>query len=307
MALAAACAHRRALDAAPEEQIRGLIRDLGDDDPEVRDAASRSLAEMGADALPGLRQAQADPDPEVRTRVERLIRTITLEPDWDSRVRQYARAPVTIFLISTPDDQPKVYISSTAQQGPEGKLAVTTVFFSQVRGSASWRGEYLLDRHLTPVSVAAQTEKADKMSSWRVTYSKEEAVFERDGKIKSMPVKTGPATTIDGLLHALSLMPFDPIVDGSLNVYGDTPPKNESTASQFAYAGLHERTYEGSNVKAHKFVVAGSGIPFCFWVTPERKLIQVSTEVEGVPDEQQTLWEQVSEQEAKAYLERAKR
>lgn len=48
-----------------------LVRRLGDEDPEVRDAATQKLIELGEAALPALREAPDDP--EVRARAARVI------------------------------------------------------------------------------------------------------------------------------------------------------------------------------------------------------------------------------------------
>jgi hypothetical protein len=51
-----------------------LIEQLGDPDPAVREEASKSLAGLGRDALPALKDAVGTDDPEVRARVRSLIR-----------------------------------------------------------------------------------------------------------------------------------------------------------------------------------------------------------------------------------------
>jgi hypothetical protein len=59
---------------------------LGDDDPAVRDEASKALIRRGAEALPMLEAAQTR-DPEVRARIDAILRVI--------RARQEA---VTAYL-----------------------------------------------------------------------------------------------------------------------------------------------------------------------------------------------------------------
>ena len=49
------------------------VAQLGDDDPRVRDAATRKLGAMGRSALPALREAAQGDDPEVASRARRLL------------------------------------------------------------------------------------------------------------------------------------------------------------------------------------------------------------------------------------------
>ncbi len=69
--------------AAPSS-VEQLIRQLGSRDFKVRDAATRALAALGADALPALQKGRATDDPEVRRRLDEIIppleRAITLAP-----------------------------------------------------------------------------------------------------------------------------------------------------------------------------------------------------------------------------------
>src|SRR5438874_9163091 len=76
--------------SAPEKNallsppIEFLIEQLGDKDFQRREAASKALAALGADAIPALQKGRSHPDPEVRRRLEELIppleRTLTLAP-----------------------------------------------------------------------------------------------------------------------------------------------------------------------------------------------------------------------------------
>ena len=55
-------------------KIAGLIRELGSDDWEKREAASEALGEYGFMAKPILEETlRTSPDPEVRRRVEKLL------------------------------------------------------------------------------------------------------------------------------------------------------------------------------------------------------------------------------------------
>src|SRR5262249_5464859 len=68
----------RAQAAAPptpsQERIDRLIRQLGSDSFQEREAATRALARMGRAAVPALRRAARSPDLEVRARAGRLVR-----------------------------------------------------------------------------------------------------------------------------------------------------------------------------------------------------------------------------------------
>ena len=56
-----------------QEDAERLIQRLGNDDPNVRDAASRRLIELGAKAGPALARHLGDRDPEVRERIARIV------------------------------------------------------------------------------------------------------------------------------------------------------------------------------------------------------------------------------------------
>ena len=61
---------------ADEPDIATLIRQLGDDNWEIRENATRKLARMGPAALSALRKAMLDPDPELSTRARMLYKGI---------------------------------------------------------------------------------------------------------------------------------------------------------------------------------------------------------------------------------------
>src|SRR5262245_8454404 len=56
------------LDEAMKEKIKGLVKQLGDDDFVVRENASKKLEEIGRPAVPFLREALKAGDLEVRMR-----------------------------------------------------------------------------------------------------------------------------------------------------------------------------------------------------------------------------------------------
>jgi len=63
----------RRLDAATKSRIEGLIEDLGNEDFDKREAASKSLGEVGPDALQLLRKALKSSNEEVKNRATILI------------------------------------------------------------------------------------------------------------------------------------------------------------------------------------------------------------------------------------------
>jgi hypothetical protein len=62
--------------AGGERDVPALIKQLGDDDPKIREEASQTLHRMGQGALPALSEATKSPDPEVVSRAQTLIRQI---------------------------------------------------------------------------------------------------------------------------------------------------------------------------------------------------------------------------------------
>jgi uncharacterized protein (TIGR03067 family) len=59
------------------ERIARLIQQLGDDDFDTREAATRALGAIGVPALAALRKATSSPDLEVRRRATRISQAIT--------------------------------------------------------------------------------------------------------------------------------------------------------------------------------------------------------------------------------------
>ncbi len=59
------------------DRLAALVRQLGDDDFDVRDRASAALRALGARALPALRRAAGDPDAEVKRRAEDCLAAVT--------------------------------------------------------------------------------------------------------------------------------------------------------------------------------------------------------------------------------------
>ena len=67
---------RRALQDAAADKIKALIRQLGDDDFEVREKASAGLIDLRHRAVPFLLLARSSPEPEMVRRAEDCLRQI---------------------------------------------------------------------------------------------------------------------------------------------------------------------------------------------------------------------------------------
>jgi hypothetical protein len=65
------------VDPAIAQEVAALVKKLGDDDWSAREAASKSLAEIGASAKPQLESAAKSNDPEVAARAERLLAALS--------------------------------------------------------------------------------------------------------------------------------------------------------------------------------------------------------------------------------------
>ncbi len=84
---------RRTARPVDNAQVTNLIRQLGNDDFEVRQKAQTALLAMGKTALPALRLAMNDPDLEISTRARNLL----LEVDKDAAAQI---SPVVLRLVA---------------------------------------------------------------------------------------------------------------------------------------------------------------------------------------------------------------
>jgi hypothetical protein len=80
--------------AVQPEEIKTLVRQLGDDDFKTRERASQRLRELGRFAMPALRKAANDSDAEVRQRASRIVEEI--------------QTSLTYLLESLKDNNPAV-------------------------------------------------------------------------------------------------------------------------------------------------------------------------------------------------------
>jgi hypothetical protein len=74
----------RVLNKGARDELRALIRQLGDDSFEAREKASRRIVEIGSFALPFLKTAQRGAEPEVRRRLTVCIAEIPPRPSADT-------------------------------------------------------------------------------------------------------------------------------------------------------------------------------------------------------------------------------
>ena len=109
-------------DPAGKGEIPALIKQLGDDSPKVRDEASVKLRQMGADALPALKDAMKSDDAEVVTRAQSISRMI----DDDLHPQQAAepKSPQFIFPRGRGGNV-QIHISSTVMTGNGKSVSIT--------------------------------------------------------------------------------------------------------------------------------------------------------------------------------------
>jgi hypothetical protein len=96
---------------APKPDVAALVKQLGDDDYAVREAATKKLVELGESAVPALEKALKSEDLEVRLRAGRALRAIRGgkaparpeedgKPDPKSQLRDGARVVGTSLNLS---------------------------------------------------------------------------------------------------------------------------------------------------------------------------------------------------------------
>ena len=122
----------------PGKEIESLVRELGDEDFQVREKATQEIWELGETALPALRKALASTDPEQRIRARDLIGKIQLHitPATD---------PVVIALVER-------YAKATP--------AEKTALFAKLRVKHAWRQMLKLYASETHAAVRAKLEPA---------------------------------------------------------------------------------------------------------------------------------------------------
>lgn len=77
------------------QDVDRWVRDLGDDDPAVREAATARLEEAGEGALAAVRRAAASKDPEVASRAAGPVRVLEI----DSRLRKAGVRAETLAAV----------------------------------------------------------------------------------------------------------------------------------------------------------------------------------------------------------------
>ena len=82
-------------------EVRDLVRQLGDDEHDVREAATRKLIKMGPDISDEIRPLLRHDDPEIRTRAGVILKAITgrrAAPKWCVEVWQDKRKQQTLWF-----------------------------------------------------------------------------------------------------------------------------------------------------------------------------------------------------------------
>lgn len=106
---------------AGKDEIPALVKQLGDDSPKVRDEASVKLRQMGADALPALKDAMKSDDAEVVTRAQSISRMI--DDDLHPKAEE-PKSPQLIFPRGRGGNV-QIHISSTVMTGNGKSVSVT--------------------------------------------------------------------------------------------------------------------------------------------------------------------------------------
>lgn len=139
---AALSAQVPAQDDAP--RIAELIKQLGDDKPDIRDAAQKELADMGEAAAPALeRAARENKDPEISVRVHQLLDALE-HSIWDPLLTRTLREDAEFLEdLSALENREK---GAKVREGPENYLRIAAetdatllaepMRFFRIRGSA---------------------------------------------------------------------------------------------------------------------------------------------------------------------------
>ncbi len=103
----------------PDPNLTALIKLLSDDHPTIVDAARKKLLELGAVAIPILKQAaESDPDPKVRVEARQILEQVRLETigkEWEKAAAlpdEKMDLETNAFLlakVSYPDLDPALY------------------------------------------------------------------------------------------------------------------------------------------------------------------------------------------------------
>lgn len=96
-----------------EPEIDRLVRQLGDNDPALRDEATKALRGMGAAPREALRRAHADP--EVRARAKELLVQIERDLEQQAREKEARPAKIKFFAADQKDLAPGVAVVDGAR------------------------------------------------------------------------------------------------------------------------------------------------------------------------------------------------
>ncbi len=108
---------------ADEAEIAKRIVQLDDNDFQVREAASKALAAMGALAAPALRKAaQESASPEVRTRANALLEGLETAREYPAEILRTLRCVQVLEAIGTPGA--REILERLAAGAPEAPVTV---------------------------------------------------------------------------------------------------------------------------------------------------------------------------------------
>jgi hypothetical protein len=99
---------------ADDERVKALIKQLGADDFATRDRATKELAELGAAAVPRLREALKNPDPEVSLRAVALLEKIGNRSGAEA-----VNAAVRLVAVKKPDGAAAVLLDVATRAADE--------------------------------------------------------------------------------------------------------------------------------------------------------------------------------------------
>ena len=180
------------VDAA---EIDRLVRELGDGEYKVREAAEKRLAEIGEQAGPQIKKAAGSEDAEVRQRAGRLLTNIftgseiqareakrlnvpmVMEEDMGNGVKiKLVLIPAGSFMMGSPETEKE----RSAEEGPQHKVEITKPFYMGALTVTQAQWNFLMDQNPSEF-------KGDKLPVESVTWEASQTF------IKKLSEKTGKA------------------------------------------------------------------------------------------------------------------
>jgi hypothetical protein len=235
---------------AVEEEMRQLadpwVARLGDESYRIREEASSKLSELGAAALPSLKQAADSPDPEVRKRAEIALRQLRSRPSLADLNYADVRASVASIAAKIEDDR---LIEDSIDS------ILKRMEFPTVHGQEAWILEPFLQEAAKRQTLRSKSLLAKTLDHAEPSLAESAANAIRDATIKIgvNPVYLAALThrrqeLVSRLLvHAPSLRddsphiaPFRKALD-SLLVRGDLTPFNHLQIHRVRLIAFHDQ------------------------------------------------------------------